>query len=213
MGSTRPLAVPVVPAPERRRRHKSRAERRAQILEATLAIIAEEGFHAWTSAALARRVGVSEATLFRHFASKEEMLSEAVRYQAETLRQRVADFRGNGGPWEQLLGLVMSVLSFLEDAGGAPLLILSGQATQISADSCREVEATRELLRWRLSQLFRQCGCTGQDHLARPDLLADMTIAVIHSTGLRWLMSDGQYPLHCQAAAMLMLLRRCIEAR
>jgi AcrR family transcriptional regulator len=213
VNSPRPLPVPGVVVGERPRLHKSRSERRAEIVEATLAIIAENGVHAWTTSALAQRVGVSEATLFRHFASKDEILSEAVRQMAEALRQRVADFRGNGGPWEELLGLVMSVLSFLEEAGGAPLLILSGQALRISADSRQEVDATRDLLRWRLSQLFRQCGCTGQDHLTRPDLLADMAIAVIHSTGLRWVMSDRRYPLHCQAAAMLMLLRRCVEPR
>ena len=213
MSSPRPLPVPDLVVEERARRHKSRSERRAEIVEATLGIIAENGVHAWTTSALAQRVGVSEATLFRHFASKDEILSEAVRQMAETLRQRVADFRGNGGAWEELLGLVMNVLSFLEEAGGAPLLILSGQALRISADSRQEVDATRDLLRWRLSQLFRQCGCTGQDHLTRPELLADMAIAVIHSTGLRWVMSDRRYPLHCQAAAMLMLLRRCVEPR
>jgi len=213
VSSDRALPVSGVAVRGEPRRHKSRAERRSEIVEATLAIIAENGVHAWTTSALAQRVGVSEATLFRHFASKDEILSEAVRHLAETLGQRVAGFRGNGGPWEELLGLVMSVLSFLEEAAGAPLLILSGQALRISADSRNEVDATRDLLRWRLSQLFRQCGCTGQDHLTRPDLLADMAIAVIHSTGLRWVMSDRRYPLHCQAAAMLMLLRRCVEPR
>lgn len=196
-----------------RRKYKSRAERRAQIVEATLAIIAEEGLHAWTTSALAARVGVAEATLFRHFASKDEILSAAMEYQTEELRRLVGNFRGDGGPWEAILGLVVDVLNFLEETGGAPLFILGGQSTRISAESRREVDATRELLRWRLTQLFRKAGCQGQDPLSRPELLADMAIAVIHSTGLRWLMSNRAYPMHCQAAAMLSVLRRCVEGR
>jgi hypothetical protein len=34
---------------------------------------------------------------------------------------------------------------------------------------------------------------------------------VIHSTGLRWLMSDREYPMQRQAAAMLNVLRTCLE--
>jgi TetR/AcrR family transcriptional regulator len=193
------------------RSYKSREERRMEIVQATLAIIAEDGLHAWTTSALAQRVGVAEATLFRHFASKDEILSSAVTHQSETLRQRVMDYRGQGTAWEELLGLVADVLAFFEETGGSPILILSGQATRISSDSRKVADATRDLLRWRLMQIFRRAGCSDTDRLLRPELLADMALAVIHSTGLRWLMSGQQYPMQCQAAQMLSVLRRCME--
>lgn len=198
--------------PERARRHKSHDERRAEILAATLSIIADEGLNGWTTSALARRVGVSEATLFRHFSSKEEIQAAAVRHQAETLRRRIAGYAGNGGPWEQLLGLVIEVLSSLEDAGSSPLLILSGQAAILSEESRLEVEATRKLLHWRLTELFRQAGCVDDDSSAPPQLLAEMTIAVIQSTGLRWLMSGRDFPMECEAGAMLRVLRSCVAS-
>ncbi len=194
------------------RRNKSRRERRAEIVAATLAILAEDGLHAWTTSALAQRVGCSEATLFRHFASKEEILSAAFKYQSQTLARRVAGFRALGSAWEQLQGLVLDVVSFLEDTGGSPLMILSGQAARISAETEREAEATRELLRRRLAELFHQAGCEGNERPFRPDLLADMAIAIIQYTGLRWLRSRRTFPMRCEAAAMLTLLRRCVDA-
>ncbi len=194
------------------RKNKSRTERRAEIVTATLGILAEEGLHAWTTSNLAQRVGCSEATLFRHFASKEEMLSAAFKYQSQTLARRVAEFRAPGAAWDQLEGLVLDVVSFLEDTGGSPLMILSGQAARISAEAQREAEATRELLRSRLTELFYQAGCEGNERPFRPDLLADMAIAIIHYTGLRWLRSRRSFPMRCEAAAMLTLLRRCVEA-
>lgn len=194
------------------RQHKSRKERRAEIVGATLSILAEEGLHAWTTSALAQRVGCSEATLFRHFATKEEMLSAAFKYQSQTLARRVAEFRSPGAAWEQLQGLVLDVVAFLEATGGSPLMILSGQAARISAETEREADATRELLRSRLTELFRLARCEGNERPFRPDLLADMAIAIIQYTGLRWLRSRRTFPMRCEAAAMLTLLRRCVEA-
>ncbi len=53
------------------------AERRASILAVAKVLFADKGFHAVSVDEIARRVGVSPAVLYQHFASKEE-LYEAV---------------------------------------------------------------------------------------------------------------------------------------
>ncbi len=47
---------------------------REALLEAALELFAEQGYEATTTAAIARRAGVSEMTLFRHFATKDALL-------------------------------------------------------------------------------------------------------------------------------------------
>lgn len=54
-----------------------------RLLEAAHAVFAEEGFRGATTRKIAARAGVNEVTLFRHFASKEELLAEAVDRQVE----------------------------------------------------------------------------------------------------------------------------------
>jgi AcrR family transcriptional regulator len=54
-----------------------------RLLEAAHAVFAEEGFRGATTRKIAARAGVNEVTLFRHFASKEELLAEAVGRQVE----------------------------------------------------------------------------------------------------------------------------------
>ncbi len=57
---------------------KPTATRRREIADAALAVIAERGLGGFTALAVARRVGVSDGALFRHFASKRAMVSAVV---------------------------------------------------------------------------------------------------------------------------------------
>ncbi|GAB2701056.1 TetR/AcrR family transcriptional regulator [Kitasatospora kifunensis] len=58
-----------------RRPRGSAAERRAQILTAARTLFAERGFHATTTRELAASADLNDALLYRHFASKEEILA------------------------------------------------------------------------------------------------------------------------------------------
>ncbi|KGQ23003.1 TetR/AcrR family transcriptional regulator [Thermus filiformis] len=56
-----------------------RAERtRARLREAALELLAERGYRGATTREIARRAGVSELTLFRHFGTKEALVQEAL---------------------------------------------------------------------------------------------------------------------------------------
>lgn len=50
-------------------------ERRDRILDAALRVFAERGFHGATTRELAKAAGVSEALMFRHFPTKEDLYS------------------------------------------------------------------------------------------------------------------------------------------
>lgn len=60
-------------APRAPRIRLSQAERRHSIAVAAAKIFAERGFHATGSRDLARACGISEALMFRHFPSKDEL--------------------------------------------------------------------------------------------------------------------------------------------
>ena len=60
-------------SPRPKPRLKAR-DRRSQILAAALEVVAEHGFHGTPTRELARRAGVSEALVFRHFPTKEDLI-------------------------------------------------------------------------------------------------------------------------------------------
>lgn len=60
-------------------------ERRRQIADAALKIIAEQGLGRFTIQAIAAEIGVTDGTLFRHFASKEDIVLAALDRVEEQL--------------------------------------------------------------------------------------------------------------------------------
>ncbi|MFN3374948.1 MAG: nucleoid occlusion factor SlmA [Burkholderiaceae bacterium] len=67
------LPAPEAPAPEAVRKRPRPGERRTQILQTLAQMLEAPGAERITTAALAARLEVSEAALYRHFASKAQM--------------------------------------------------------------------------------------------------------------------------------------------
>lgn len=185
------------------RQYKPGEERREEIVRATLAILAEEGMHAWTTAALAQRVGVSEATLFKHFDSKDDILSAALERQAADLRTRIEAFRPEGAAWDRVTGLAREVLRYLEETEGGPLVILLGHAARIRPDMREEVEKTGTLFQSRLVEFLAGPGHADRE---RAEVMADLVVATVQSTCLRWSVRGHEGRLIEEATPLLALL-------
>ena len=66
-------------SPAARRQRLPGTERRAQLIEVAISIFGRRGFRGATTKAIAEAAGVSEATIFRHFPSKEDLYVAAFR--------------------------------------------------------------------------------------------------------------------------------------
>lgn len=62
------------------------AERRRQIIDTAAGLFSRKGFSGTTTRELAKAAGVSEATLFKHFATKEELYAAIIEAKAQTRR-------------------------------------------------------------------------------------------------------------------------------
>ena len=87
------------------------AERRQQIADAALRILAERGPHHLTALAVAREVGVADASLFKHFAGMEAIVEAAIERFGEALDADLQ--RAEGDPQERLAGFFMARLATL----------------------------------------------------------------------------------------------------
>jgi TetR/AcrR family transcriptional regulator len=77
----RPSAEPAAPGADMPARKRPRpGERRVQILQALAAMLEQPGSERITTAALAAHLGVSEAALYRHFASKAQMFEGLIEF-------------------------------------------------------------------------------------------------------------------------------------
>ena len=104
--------------PSARKRPKP-GERRVQILEALATMLEKPGAERVTTAALAARLEVSEAALYRHFASKAQMfegLIEFIEQSIFTLVNQIAEREGD--TCERTRKLVVMILQFAEKNPG-----------------------------------------------------------------------------------------------
>ena len=79
-----PDSEPGETTPPARKRPKP-GERRIQILQALAAMLEQPGAERITTAALAAKLGVSEAALYRHFASKAQMFEGLIEFIEQTV--------------------------------------------------------------------------------------------------------------------------------
>ncbi|ETA06911.1 TetR family transcriptional regulator [Gordonia alkanivorans CGMCC 6845] len=103
---TPPVETGDVPRPPTRRT-QAKAARRAELLTAAARQMAERGFAAVRLEDIGRAVGISGPAMYRHFASKTELLDEMLVDISERLHDGGAEVVDCGGPpSETLLALI-----------------------------------------------------------------------------------------------------------
>jgi TetR/AcrR family transcriptional regulator len=97
------------------RKRPKPGERRIQILQALAAMLEQPGAERVTTAALAARLQVSEAALYRHFASKAQMfegLIEFIETSVFSLLNQIAE--GPHAPLDKVRRMITVLLQFAE---------------------------------------------------------------------------------------------------
>lgn len=104
-------------------RRMSAPERRAQLLEVTRTIVAEEGFHAVTIEAVARRAGVSRPIVYEHFGDLPGLLDALIdRLGATALAQLAVVLPGDLGSGETPRDALLAALrGYLEAVQADPV--------------------------------------------------------------------------------------------
>lgn len=76
--------------PRGARQRLSEEERRAQILRATIQVVALHGFEAASASLIARQAGVSKGLIWHYFADKTDLMQQAVVETIRVIRDEVA---------------------------------------------------------------------------------------------------------------------------
>ncbi len=101
-------------------------ERRAQIVHATLELLAEQPLHEVTTRQIARRVGLTQPGLFRHFRSREGLLLAAIAHTRGDLEEMAEGLlRDAPTALDGLKTLARVLLGHVEAHPGVPRLLMS----------------------------------------------------------------------------------------
>jgi AcrR family transcriptional regulator len=190
-------------APRKRAQYTAGPERRAQIIDATLAILARDGLHGWTTAALARATHLSEAALFKHFGSKDRILAAALEQQADRLHESIRAFHTEETGWRAAAELVRHILRFVEASHGGPLLALV--AGPLPPAMRRKAQRSMRIVDAKLRELVPP---TGRHGATAADDAAAFAYAIVQSSTLRWLLRETRATPTRIAEPMLVRLER-----
>jgi AcrR family transcriptional regulator len=136
---------------------KPAGSRRREIADAALKVISEQGLGRFTSLAIAREVGVSDAALFRHFASKEAIVLAAIDRVEEILFSGFPPAAED--PIERLEAFFRRRIEAIRENPGVARLVNSEQLTQAAPpEGVARVASFR-----RRSQSFVR-GCLAEAH-------------------------------------------------
>ena len=103
----------------------NREDRRAQILDAAMSVFVEKGFTASTTLEIAKAANISEVTLFRHFASKQEIFLAGIEPILFNTLEGSISLSVNLGPREMLKNILFERINLISDNCQVIRLILS----------------------------------------------------------------------------------------
>jgi AcrR family transcriptional regulator len=163
-----------VEAPRRRGRPRS-ADASDAILDATLQLLAERGFHATTMDAIAARAGVGKNTIYRRWGAKDDLIVDAFSHFAADLELRAGD---DGDVYARLLDYVRSLARLFADPLASRLIPgllgeLQRNAAFADAYAQRVVRPLREPI-VALLELARKRGELRPD--VDPEQITDMLV-------------------------------------
>jgi len=159
-------------AAPRRGRPRDAARDRA-LLDATLAVLAETGYGGLTTAAVAARAGVSTATLYRRWSSKEELVISA----ASTYAGELATQTDTGSLEGDLRALLRDKAAALTGESGRLMRALIGEAAHNTVLAEALTTAFLTPVRRRVEEITRRAADRGEiPPVEGAELLGDLVI-------------------------------------
>ncbi|MFP5380874.1 MAG: nucleoid occlusion factor SlmA [Gammaproteobacteria bacterium] len=138
-------------------------ERRLQILQTLAAMLQEPQPEKITTAALAARIGVSEAALYRHFSSKAQMYEGLIEFIEQTLFGLIARITAETpSPAAQVEAIVTMLLNFAAKNPGMTRVLIGDALVHENERLQRRINQLHD----RIEAQLRQCLRLGGDRLA-----------------------------------------------
>ena len=187
---------------------KRREERRSEIVQAALRLLAERGPKEVTTQAIADEVGIAQATVFRHFRTRDEIFVHAIAWIGGQVLTIVDEaVAGRGAPDERLRRLVTRQLGFIAALPGLPRLLFSDR---LHRESPRLKAAVRQVMAGyldRVAELIREGQRAGVFSTGyEADAGARLVTAAVQGLLLRWSLHDFAFDLRCEAEALCRFL-------
>jgi len=178
---------------------KSRDERRREIIEAMLDLVAKQGADRVTTRMLASRLGVTEPALYRHFPAGKPQMWRALSATLGEIMERGwarAQTRVEQSPSACLRGLIRVQMQTIVDVPALPAILFSRALHRDNAALRAAVGEIAARFHARVVTLIQH---GQQASELRADVDADasawLLISVVQGTAIRWSLGERDFDL------------------
>ena len=152
------------------------AERRSATVEALVGLAAERNPGEITTTEIARRMGLTQGALFRHFPTKEAIMEAVMRWVAGQFSSRLEKAASNtGSSLDAMERVFLEHARFVSGHPGVPRMIFGELQRGKASATRRLVEALLERYRAMLLRLVKDGKATGE---LREDLDAQAAVTL-----------------------------------
>lgn len=197
-------------SPPRRTQRERREETRGRLLAATLAALVELGYAGATTTEICRRAGVSQGALFKHFASKGELLAAATEQLfgglIEAYREELPRL---AGVQDRAAAAVQLLWDVFEDARLLAAIELYG-AARTDRELARRLAPVAERHGENLHQLAHELFPEAAQHRPDFDALVSVVVQAIQGATLGSLASGDRRGFAPMLALLTELVRKSL---
>ena len=176
---------------------KPTAQRKAEIIQSTLKLATTQGVARLTTQAIAEDVGISHATVFRHFKTRDEIFSASLRWIIENMFANLEPHFTGAEPADvRLQSLIKSQMKFVHKNKGLPRLLFSDRLHMESQNLKGLVKNAMKQLSARLATLIAEGVEQGVfNREVDPVKSAGYLIALFQGLMMRWSIFDFEFPI------------------
>lgn len=190
-------------------------ERRAVTVEAVVALAAEQNPNDITTAAIAKRMGLTQGALFRHFPNKDAILQAVMKWVAERLLSRIDKATlGITSPFAALEAIFMTHIKFVCEHPGVPRMMFGELQRAEETMPKRMVQTMLRGYAQRLHRLLEQGKTNAElDSALDTDAAATLFIGTIQGLVMQSLLAGDVVGISRDAPRVFAIYRRGIEAK
>jgi TetR/AcrR family transcriptional regulator len=196
-------------------KHLPAEQRRAVTVETVIELAGEQNPSDITTSAIARRMGLTQGALFRHFPNKEAIISAVMEWVAERLLNRIDKAaRAHASPLAALEAMFLAHVDFVAEHPGIPRMLF-GELQRAGETAPKRM--VRTLIRRygeRLGRLIEQGKERGEldDHLD-PEAATTLFIGTIQGLVMQSMLAGDVQRIRREAPRVFDVYRRGIRRK
>ncbi len=179
--------------------------RQLEIIEAAGQLVTEDGFAALTTKRLAERMHFTEAALYRHFASKEEILVTMLHHLAANIDERLAAVaEAHPDPVERVRAMFDSQFTYFQKNPQYLMAIFATGVLEASHGIDAGIERIMVVKRRHLLNAIKdgqRSGAFTTDHSA--ETLSHIIMGTFRLHMLQWRMSGRSFDVRKKGRALI----------